>query len=174
MADNYLEKKMEEYRSGKSAAGKFSRKPSQGYFALKMSGLRILLAGAVTPEADVCIRKLAASGCKVAFYDRNRGAGYAQQSGALYIPTDDIYEAFTQAAARWGSIDIVLLTVSIETRIVEILRASGVNRVIGLGVEFTSGLCDVTIALDYEDEAVANLCAVLCHPSTYCLRNILL
>lgn len=164
---------MEEYRSGKVAAGKYSRKPSQGYFALKMAGLKILAVGPVTPQADACICRLVASGCKVAFCDATAGSVYAQKSGTLFLPTDDFAEAFDMTADRWGQIDVVLLTVETESTIIALFRERGVARVIGLGNSFPDGLCDVVLNLKpSEDAAAANLCAVLCHPSTYCIPRI--
>lgn len=173
MADNYLEKKMEEHRLGKTAMGKFSRKPSQGYFALKMAGIRVLVIGDVTSQADACIRRLIGSGCKVAFCDQSRGTEYAQKSGALFIPASDITEAFSRAVERWGGIDVVLLTEAIGQKTLLAFRNCDVGRVIGLGSPFPEGMCDVVLNIkETEDAAVANLCVVMCHPSTYCIKNL--
>lgn len=173
MADNYLENKMEEYRRGKTATGKYSRRPAQGYLALKMAGLRALLAGPVTSQADACVRKLVVSGCKVAFFDQRQGNEYAQKTGALFLPSQNLTEAFSQTLERWEKVDILLLTDYVEPEIVDAFRREGVNRVIGIGPSFTPEVCDIVLDLiDSEDSAVANLCAVLCHPSTYSIRHI--
>lgn len=115
MADNYLEKKMEEYRSGK--LGQARRKVARASTAPRdpLTGLRIFVTGGASGIGRAIVGEFRAHDCKVAFVDIDRkgGAETAQQSGALFIPCDvadsqALEKALQTVSNRWGDIDVVV------------------------------------------------------------------
>ena len=87
MADNYLEKKMEEYRSGalsKPAARRLSPTGERpGTVSFRIDQLRVLVTDASDDVGRAVVRKLRGAGCRVAFVSprlqeraRNKGVEY--------------------------------------------------------------------------------------------------
>lgn len=120
MADNYLERKMEEYRSGKltvrhSTVMKASTlHPATGYDVAAIAGKRVLVCGDCLDGTGHELVKLFRSlGCRVAFCDTDsrRGTAVAQDTGARFYPYDFNDEMRLEAVradlcTKWGGVDI--------------------------------------------------------------------
>jgi hypothetical protein len=92
MADNYLEKKMEEHRSPQRPAYRQKLTPrgtKPGELLIKFQPCRTIIADASAPVIQKLINELTAIGFKVTFgYPSTReGALLAQHSGAQFSPT---------------------------------------------------------------------------------------
>lgn len=91
MADNYLERKMEEHRS-RPTQGRQCSSPSRpaapGRPVIDYPSMRILIVGGHTPAGLAAIRQFRALQCRVSFTapTPTAGAPIAQQHGAMYIP----------------------------------------------------------------------------------------
>lgn len=91
MADNYLERKMEEHRS-RPAPGRqcssSSRPAAPGRPVIDYPSMRVLITAGHTPAGLAAIRQFRALQCRVAFTapTPSTGATIAQQHGAMYIP----------------------------------------------------------------------------------------
>jgi len=122
MADNYLERKMEDYRSGKLAIKSKSRfkpgslRPATGFDVAVVSGKCVLICGDCLDGIGHELMKLFRSvGCKVAFCDIDvrRGTAEAQSSGCRFYPCDYEDESAVDAVmtdlySRWGGVDILV------------------------------------------------------------------
>lgn len=97
MADNYIEKKMEDLRSGaairhtsrRSAIGPSAAGTVPGDLTLHFPEMRIFVAGnATTPLGEAIVIAMREVGCKVAFSgaDADRGKAMAQELGAQFHP----------------------------------------------------------------------------------------
>lgn len=120
MADNYLERKMEEYRSGKlvvrhSVKAKASTlQPATGYNAGEIAGKRVLVCGCCLDGIGHELLKFFRSlGCRVAFcdIDSHGGTAVAQDTGSRFYPYDFNDESRLEAVRadlvrRWGGVDI--------------------------------------------------------------------
>lgn len=115
MADNYLEKRMEEYR-----AGKLSRPVSHHVRSTPSSpfeGLRVYITRGTTPIGQALIKAFRAKGCRVAFCDDNprAGAAVAQATGSQFHPLDlndpgAVERSMKTVVGRWGGIDVLINT----------------------------------------------------------------
>lgn len=82
MADNYLEKKMDDYRKGRQSA---SARLQHGLRCIKIPPLRVLVVNADGHE--LLLRALCEVGYRVAFtLAAGNGNAMAQSTGAKYIP----------------------------------------------------------------------------------------
>lgn len=98
MADNYLERRMDDYRSGRLAAParpSASRRPKEGSVVLPFAPSDILVAGdTLSDVAEAIMSALVAARCRVCFTapDEQARAGNlaAQRSGAMFIPSSAI------------------------------------------------------------------------------------
>lgn len=120
MADNYLERKMEEYRSGKLAVRHSSGvkastlHPATGYDVEAVAGKRVLVCGdCLEGMGHELVRLFRSLGCRVAFcdVDSRRGTSVAQSTGSRFYPYDYRDEAKLEAVhadlcAKWGGVDI--------------------------------------------------------------------
>lgn len=89
MADNYLERRMEDYRNGRlTAGGHTSHSPSRYTIKSDAPSGRILVADADTPLLTSLIEELRAEGCRVSFTasDRQHGSSLSQRSGSQFHP----------------------------------------------------------------------------------------
>lgn len=121
MADNYLEKKMEDYRKGPSRAVRSDRKTlSAGGVIEKVPQLRLLYFGSLSDSSAIVVSRLCALGLKVAFTGPNSAEGrrFAQATGALFVPHDalDSIDGFVSAVRqRWGAVNAVVMESGYET-----------------------------------------------------------
>lgn len=118
MADNYLERKMEELRSGKSASARARRTPSgarAGHLDLKFPPRRVVVTGGASGIGRAIVKAYADAGCRTAFFDVDTDAGTdtARATGSRFIPLDLRDAAMFQSRLEellheWGDIDIII------------------------------------------------------------------
>lgn len=118
MADNYLERKMEELRSGRLSQGLSQRATTPrrgGMLQVPFPPKRVLVVGASCGVGAVICRKYQSAGCKVAMFDADREAGerLAHDAGIRFHPVDlddekDVEMAFGNLMAAWRDIDIII------------------------------------------------------------------
>lgn len=126
MADNYLENKMEELRSGKPKS-RFTRKASG-----PLKGQRALVAGTDIEKVTPVVHDLLRKGCRVAFFlilpsseleDGNRlGMEFARNSGTRFYPNGDLSEEFLDTTLSrlihdWKGIEL-FVTVGFDSPLV--------------------------------------------------------
>ncbi|MDE6266545.1 MAG: SDR family oxidoreductase [Muribaculaceae bacterium] len=118
MADNYLERKMEEHRSGGDRSKKKIRPVAgkrQGEIAVKFPPRRVLVTGGAKGIGRAVVEAFRKADCTVDFIDIDRAAGQrtAQSTGARFIPADisdpvQLQKALDLILASRGDIDIVV------------------------------------------------------------------
>ncbi|MDE6485641.1 MAG: hypothetical protein K2L14_09660 [Duncaniella sp.] len=112
MADNYLEKKMEEHRSRMAAgvASRPRRQQSQQGSALSFPMRRVLVAAEGLGWQAQVVAALRAAGHKVAIIDP-AGATLAQATGARCYPftSGRIDEVIADLDKHWGGLDITVM-----------------------------------------------------------------
>lgn len=110
MADNYLEKKMEEHRS-RMAAGAVTRprRSAAATQALVFPERRVLVIAEGRDWQRDVITALRGAGHKVAIIDPH-GATLAQATGARCYPftTDRVNDVVEDIIKRWGGLDITV------------------------------------------------------------------
>lgn len=92
MADNYLERKMEDYRRGTSGARRLTHTGDvPGVLRLRLQPRAVLILDAAGRCDDTLVSMLTGAGCRVAFTcaDASYGHALAQRVGALYLPAAD-------------------------------------------------------------------------------------
>lgn len=113
MADNYLEKKMEDYR--RRPVGRRSSIASLAGKIIKLPALRVFMAGKIGKLEKYLIKGYTAAGSKVIFChdDNDEGRILAQQTGGLHFPSESgnisWNQAFDFAVEKWGSIDVIVI-----------------------------------------------------------------
>lgn len=121
MADNYLEKQMEDYRAGKLApktrAVHVTSAPlrNPGDFVMAFPQLRVVLLGGDVRLVEVLARMFRDVECRVALCspDSKSFTPLAQSTGCRYYPFDPAIEAKRLAVIydltdRWGGVDVVV------------------------------------------------------------------
>lgn len=121
MADNYLERKMEELRSGaprKSVHKVASLGCRPGIWEVPFAERRVVVAGNGSDLDVMMVEQLRSVGCKVAFMGGGKKDGneLACRTGAQFHPTKyDDWEGLMRSVAlvcrAWGDIDVVICTV---------------------------------------------------------------
>lgn len=89
MADNYLEKKMEDYLRSRGAGGHRGRtRMSPGTVTVRYPSVRVLVADGCSERGRAIIAALRSMGCRVAFVDADSVAGnhLAQDTGSQFHP----------------------------------------------------------------------------------------
>lgn len=106
MADNYLEKRMEDYRNGNLRQSRHTT-PRYGRSSgpearLKLSCRSVALAIGEWELCEAVVRRFSPAGCKVAFAhpDRKAGAALSQQTASIYMPADVIAQDTTRKLAE--------------------------------------------------------------------------
>lgn len=117
MADNYLEKRMEEHRNAQKSTitvYKHKEKPS------KLSGMRVFITGGAHGIGEALVKAFRAQGCAVAFCDNDSKLGnkVAQQFGARFYPVDvccvsSLEKCFDDVLAYYGDVDILINNVGV-------------------------------------------------------------
>lgn len=120
MADNYLEKRMEEYRAGKLArkprtvVANSRREPSP------LEGFRVYVTGGASGIGRAVVEAFRRVGCRVAFcdIDRVKGAATAQATGSQFHPVDvtdavALENSVKHVISAWGDIDIIINNVGV-------------------------------------------------------------
>lgn len=112
MADNYLERRREDYRSGKLAPKHSALKSVR---RTPLSDKRVLVTGGASGIGREIVAAFREQGCKVALFDHDLkgGTDTAQRHGARFYPceladTEDIQKQFDALTNAWGDIDILV------------------------------------------------------------------
>jgi NAD(P)-dependent dehydrogenase (short-subunit alcohol dehydrogenase family) len=123
MADNYLEKKMEEHRNGGTARKRANLSPAgrrRGEVAYNIGERTVFVTGGASGIGRAIVKAFCDAGCNVAFCDINTKAGNAtaQQTGSRFYPldvtdTEALRNAIDDFSTRRGGLDIVINNVGI-------------------------------------------------------------
>ena len=123
MADNYLERRMEEHRASQNTPPRSTYKPAPlkpGRVIINYPPSRILVTDGDTPTGQAVIRGFIAMKCPVSFTvaDSATGASIAQATGARYIPGSP------EDAIEWHSshADPIKANIDIGTTRVDIIE----------------------------------------------------
>ncbi len=117
MADNYLEQKMEDMRSGKlrSSSPTPSGAPRKGILQIPFPPRRVLVTGGANGIGLAIARAYLNAGCKVAVFDidKERGQQLAQNEGVRFYHVDlsdakKIEESFLNLLHAWRDVDIIV------------------------------------------------------------------
>ncbi len=120
MADNYLEKRMDDYRNGRLSPTYRTQKLTPGGkpsgtvgFQLEVS--RVFVAMECRQLRDAIARAFAGAGCRVAFCGTDRAAGTeaAQRFGLMFCPVDGlkadaVNRMLALVGTRWHGIEMVV------------------------------------------------------------------
>lgn len=134
MADNYLERKMEEHRNG----GAFPKRrltpkgTPMGKALIDFPPLRVFVVGGAAGHGATAVKAFCDAGCRVAFCDLDHKAGSAtaQRCGAQFHPIsseDAIISSMERVENAWGPIELVISTCAMP-----IPHAHGLRRAIFL------------------------------------------
>lgn len=122
MADNYLERKMDELRNRRPVKT-IARAPvyaisgrERNAVSLSIPGRRVLVVGGASGIVAALTRAYLRAGCKVAVFDSpdSEGQQMAYSEGVRFHPVDlsepvSLTSAFTTLLKAWRDIDIVIL-----------------------------------------------------------------
>lgn len=108
MADNYLERRMEDYRSGRGGSRRLHAPSRSGRLSLPYPHQYVLVLGGDTPGGRAVLEAFSHSGATVAFTASADGAALAQRTGARYYPMTAA-EAAADMAARGEGPDVVIV-----------------------------------------------------------------
>lgn len=108
MADNYLERRMEDYRSGRGGSRRLHAPSRSGRLSLPYPHQYVLVLGGDTPAGRAVLKAFSHSGATVAFTASADGAALAQRTGARYYPMTAA-EAAADMAARGEGPDVVIV-----------------------------------------------------------------
>lgn len=136
MADNYLERKMEEYRSGKLGVKNAPRHrgstliPATGYDVELIGSQRVLLVGdCTTGIGHEMLKMFRSMGCRVAFCDADskRGTAVAQSLGCRFYPVDVTAEGMldrvnSDLTKQWGGVDVTVTLSELADKLADKLR----------------------------------------------------
>ncbi len=123
MADNYLERKMEEYRSGALKKTKKHLSPTgnrPGKLTIDFPSRRVYVTGGASGIGAAIVKAFCDAGCRVAFCDKDydKGTKTAQRCGAQFHPIDvtdsnALKGSLSKVINAWGAIDVVVNNVGI-------------------------------------------------------------
>lgn len=156
MADNYLERRMEEHRLAQH--GGVNRRHvtglKRGQVAVDYPSMRILVAGADDDCGQAVVSGFRRMGCRVALTAANVkvGTAMAQRSGAQYHP-GGVMEALERLAAAGDSVEVLV-------------DIAGLTAIGEIASQFPDVRCIVPpgFILQNGPEAVASWCIFVAHP----------
>ncbi|MDE6770602.1 MAG: SDR family oxidoreductase [Muribaculaceae bacterium] len=118
MADNYLEQKMEDMRSGKlrsSSPTTAATLPRKGFLQVPFPPRRVLVTGGANGIGLAITRAYLNAGCKVAVFDidKEQGQQLAQNEGIRFYHVDlcdanKVEESFLNLLHAWRDVDIIV------------------------------------------------------------------
>lgn len=115
MADNYLEKRMDDYRNGRLTKKKHVSGSGNGTRRSPLAGKRVLVTGGANGIGRAITATFRKEDCRVAIFDvdRKHGNEVAQQTGAKFYPCDladsgQIAARMEQLFDDWGDLDIII------------------------------------------------------------------
>lgn len=117
MADNYLERKMEDLRNGRISPSKSipSSSGGKGLLSFPFPAKRVLIVGSGNNLQMEIISSFKRNGCRVACFSDNREAGEKlMQTGVRFHPVDfdetgDIETNFSLLMRAWRDLDIMII-----------------------------------------------------------------
>lgn len=130
MADNYLEKKMEELHSGKCfIKGKNSTLPTYaGKAVFDFPVRRVIIVGNDEGYGETAALRFLKMGCRVAFFDNDKENGnkLAHDNGARYHEVDvsdpnSVKKSFSDLLKAWRDVDIVIMTCGVDENIISVV-----------------------------------------------------
>lgn len=123
MADNYLEKRMDDLRAGRigagnrpalSVSGRLKGAGGLGSLGEAYPGLRVFVAGGAAGVGRALVKAFRDAGCRVAFCDADARGGNAtsQKLGARFYNVDGADDEAVEGALadmrrHWGGVDVV-------------------------------------------------------------------
>lgn len=123
MADNYLEKKMEEHLKGGAQHRPKRLSPSgnrPGKLTVDFPSRRVYVTGGAAGIGASIVKAFCDAGCKVAFcdIDAKTGTATAQRCGAQFHPLDltdtrALEASILRVQEQWGAIDVMVNNVGI-------------------------------------------------------------
>lgn len=185
MADNYLEKKMEEHRrGGVISASRRLLTPSgdrSGTVSFRIDPLKIYVTDVSNGYSDAIVSRLRDTGGKVAFSSADDKAGriLAQKSGARFYPASFTGDIMSDLERVWGSVDTVIITYG---KMPENVDLSKLKRIIFVGafsqeqsIPSRDGLTvNAVNIIDRKPAEVAHLCLLLCLKDSSVINNLIL
>ncbi|MCM1504527.1 MAG: SDR family oxidoreductase [Muribaculum sp.] len=124
MADNYLEKKMEEHLSGRRPAYRPKTTPTgskPGSLCFKFPTRRVFVTGGASGIGASIVKAFCNAGCRVAFCDIDNKVGHktAQDTGSQFYPldvadSDGLESCLDRILSTWGDIDIIVNNVGVS------------------------------------------------------------
>lgn len=140
MADNYLEKRMEEYRAGRLSRA-YRPKQSASLQKSRLPQLRVFVTGGASGIGREIVRAFRRENCRVSFcdIDRKRGTETAQSTGAKYYYADvadagSLTDCLDAVFTDRGDLDVIVNNAGVfttlplaETSIEEFDRVMAVN-----------------------------------------------
>lgn len=120
MADNYLEKRMDDYRNGRLSSSRKTSKltPSgnpSGRVSFQLAVSRVFVAMENVQLRYAISRAYAEAGCKVAFcgIDRAVGTEMAQRHGMMFCPVSEmnaemVNRMLSLVCERWHGVELLL------------------------------------------------------------------
>ena len=124
MADNYLEKKMDEHVRGVRPSYRPKITPSgnrPGVMSVKFPPRRVFVTGGASGIGASIVKAFCDAGCRVAFCDIDvkGGNATAQRTGSQFHPVDVADAAALEACmdrllSSWGDIDVVVNNVGVS------------------------------------------------------------
>ena len=120
MADNYIEKRYEQYQAMKSS---MLRPQAKAKKRMESSGLnkRIFVTGGAHGIGKAIVKLFCENGCKVAFcdIDEKAGRGTGKETGAAFFHIDvknhqELEKCMQSLFSRWGDLDVVINNVGIH------------------------------------------------------------
>lgn len=168
MADNWLERKMDDYRSGKSATGRsVSHRPAKSTMTVRFTPRHVVIDNATFPLAVPLATTFREAGCQVTLLGSDFRAGNeaAQRSGTRFIPLTaaGCGPAIDKAVSLNGPVEIVIVTDIAGAPV--LLEASRVRHPYGRILVFADN-CDQQRLLEIWDRDNATLNIITAGPST--------
>ena len=177
MADNYLEKKMEEHRM-RSSAVKLARRMSPsgarpGAVNLKLASQRILVTNVSDEMSKTIVGHLREAGCKVAFMceDDRLGRELSQKTGSRFYPSKLAEKVYDDLRNEWGGIDLAVIfndDMSVDP---------GVERIIYIGKKspvIKGQTVNIINPAGLSPTEIGGLCVVLTLSNSTCLNGVVL
>ena len=161
MADNYLEKRMEDYARGRLAGSKARPGRRSGVASVKYPAQGVAVGGAGDGRSRAVIRMLVESGNRVAFTcpDSKTGTAMAQECGGRFYPTGADAMA-ADLSARGEGVDTVICFTGTDKE--NCPAFSGARQYVFI----TDGEveCDGIVLVGGTPEAVAMMVFAIVHP----------
>lgn len=134
MADNYLEKRMEDLRSGKLNTSGYKQKhttgtPKAGYLSIPFPERRVLIVGSCGEIGEAIASAFRKAGCKTALFDADKTTGerLAHDIGIRFHNTDtgsseDLQKSLGNLLNAWHDIDITVCIIDDKATADEMTR----------------------------------------------------